>query len=398
MIREREIESAKRRWLRNLPEYSVVTRLFVVCLICQFMRVAFFLRNMTRPSIGGMLLSGAKKDEVRVSKIENVEKRIFNSNGVEYTSKMVPVRFHNSEIYTICVQGKNISSPDDNVVLIHGFGAGVATWAKIIPDLASTHNVYGFDLLGFGRSSRPSFSSDAAVAELEMVEAIEDWRKEMGLKNMILIAHSFGAYLASSYALEHPTNIKHLVLVDPWGFPEKVETTDKQIKPYSWMSLAGSIAGYFNPLAALRAMGSYAPYITAKLRPDLQARYPSSRPNDIYKYIYQCNQHKPTGETAFTNMSIPVGWAKRPMVKRFHGIDEDVPVTFIYGGKSWIDPAPAILLRGEGKRYLDIQVVTGAGHHVFADDSEAFNALVRNILDGKLAEETSTESSDTCCA
>ncbi len=41
--------------------------------------------------------------------------------------------------------------------------------------------MYAFDILGFGRSSRVSFPKDAMLAEMEFVESIEEWRKQMNV-------------------------------------------------------------------------------------------------------------------------------------------------------------------------------------------------------------------------
>lgn len=40
-------------------------------------------------------------------------------------------------------------------------------------------------IIGFGRSSRPTFSTDAMIAEKQLVRSIEEWRREMKINNMI---------------------------------------------------------------------------------------------------------------------------------------------------------------------------------------------------------------------
>lgn len=89
--------------------------------------------------------------------------------------------------------------------MVHGFGGGVGLWIRNLDALSRSRPVLAFDLLGFGRSSRPYFPSDPAKAEEQFVDSIEQWRQSVGLENMILLGHSLGGYLATSYAIQYPS-------------------------------------------------------------------------------------------------------------------------------------------------------------------------------------------------
>uniref|UniRef100_S4P050 Abhydrolase domain-containing protein 4 n=2 Tax=Pararge aegeria TaxID=116150 RepID=S4P050_9NEOP len=71
------------------------------------------------------------------------------------------------------------------------------------------------------------------------------------------------------------------------------------------------------------------------------------------------------------------GWAKNPMVRRVTQLDPALPITVLYGSRSWVDNSTGQLLkenRPSSKTY--VQVINGAGHHVYLDKPEQFNKYV----------------------
>ena len=182
--------------------------------------------------------------------------RVFDTLKSQYQCRFVPVANNTHKIWTIY---SNVASKNVPLVLLHGFGGGIGLWALNLDQLSADRPVYAFDLPGFARSSRPTFSQDPLEAEQQFVNLIEEWRIQIGLNEpFILLGHSFGGFLSAAYAIRYPTYVKQLVLVDPWGFAEKPEDvwqSERLQRVPPWLRSISAVVMKFAPLAGLRAAG-----------------------------------------------------------------------------------------------------------------------------------------------
>ncbi|XP_026168701.1 (Lyso)-N-acylphosphatidylethanolamine lipase isoform X1 [Mastacembelus armatus] len=300
-------------------------------------------------------------------------------------------------IWTLSLTSKVVHKPAEQahktpLVMVHGFGGGVGLWIRNLDALSRSRPVYAFDLLGFGRSSRPPFPSDAAKAEEQFVSSIEQWRQSVGLENMILLGHSLGGYLATSYAIQYPSRVSHLILVDPWGFPERPETQAKEGQSQStevvkrpplprWVKAIAAVVSLFNPLAVIRAAGPWGPGLVNRFRPDFKSKFEDLFDDDtMTQYIYHCNAQSPSGEVGFRAMSESLGWAKRPMLQRVHQLQPSLPLTMLYGQWSWVDSSSGDrVVQIRSQAHTKVMLINKASHHVYADQPEEFNRVVEHI-------------------
>jgi pimeloyl-ACP methyl ester carboxylesterase len=148
-------------------------------------------------------------------------------------------------------------------VLVHGFGCGVGTWAANYAALSRDFVVYGIDLTGFGRSSRPAFCARSAgpeAAEDYFVRPIELWRQAMccgghrQLECPVWVGHSLGGYVLSCYALRFPSRVERLVLVDPWGIQAATDQDEAKV-PWVLRSLVSALPSPLSPVRWLDRAG-----------------------------------------------------------------------------------------------------------------------------------------------
>jgi pimeloyl-ACP methyl ester carboxylesterase len=104
------------------------------------------------------------------------------------------------------------------VVLFHGNGAMIQdfTISGLVDRLARRHRVLCFDRPGFGYSQRPRLRVWTAAGQAALfVKALN----QLGVRNPVLLGHSWGTLVAIAFALRNDYPIRGLVLASGYYFP-----------------------------------------------------------------------------------------------------------------------------------------------------------------------------------
>jgi len=65
-----------------------------------------------------------------------------------------------------------------------------------------------------------------------------------------------------------------------------------------------------------------------------------------------------SGESAFHAMMSGFGWAKNPMIKRINELQPNIPITLLYGSRSWVDnTAGEAIKQTRFGSYVNVQVI-----------------------------------------
>ena len=146
---------------------------------------------LARATVGTKLSADGKVGSIRMVDIGNPSPSSWFSTTVPRLINMLEIGKPTAEV----------DSGEEKVVLLHGYGAGTAFFFQNLAGLAAHANsrLYALDWLGMGRSARVPFhissqeakttESRVEAAESFFVQALEDWRKTMGVEKMTLVGH-----------------------------------------------------------------------------------------------------------------------------------------------------------------------------------------------------------------
>lgn len=98
----------------------------------------------------------------------------------------------------------------DPILFIHGMPTHSYLWRHIIPFLSDKTRCIAPDLIGMGASDKP----DIEYRVFDHIEYLEEFIRELDLKNITLVLHGWGSVIGFDYARRNPDNIKALAFYE----------------------------------------------------------------------------------------------------------------------------------------------------------------------------------------
>ena len=99
------------------------------------------------------------------------------------------------------------------IVFIHGACSESSQWSAYFETLGRKYQCLAPDLLGFGDSERPKGPYSIQWES----EVLEELFSNLRLKQFYLVGDGLGAWVAARYTINHPEQIKGLILRSPIG-------------------------------------------------------------------------------------------------------------------------------------------------------------------------------------
>ena len=117
----------------------------------------------------------------------------------------------------ITINGDTLHYVDEGEGDVILFAHGTPEWSfgyrDLIKDLRSKFRCIAADMLGFGLSDKNPDSDYTCQAHAARLKNLIE---ELGLKNITIVANDFGGAISMAYAINHPENVKAIILFNTW--------------------------------------------------------------------------------------------------------------------------------------------------------------------------------------
>jgi haloacetate dehalogenase len=128
-----------------------------------------------------------------------------------------------------------VGGTGEPVLLLHGHPRTHATWHRVAPILAEQYTVVCPDLRGFGQSSKPADTPDhAGSSKRAKARDCIALMRHLGFERFALVGHDRGSYTAFRTAMDHPTSISHLAILDGIPIADTLARCDARFASAWW--------------------------------------------------------------------------------------------------------------------------------------------------------------------
>jgi len=241
------------------------------------------------------------------------------------------------------------------LVLLHGIGSAARSFAAQLDQLASRWRVLAWDAPGYGNSEALSMAHPTAA---DYAAALERFLADRGIGDFHLLGHSLGCLMAAAFAARHPGRVLSLTLCSIAGgqahLPEaeRRKLLDQRLQDVATLGPRGMAEK-----RAPRLLGPAAPpEALAKLVDTMGSVHP-----DGYA---QAARMLSTGDIAADIARLPPAMSGQ----------------VIFGDADIITPPARNREIADRWPGAAVHAIAGAGHALYLEQPQAFNALVGDFL------------------
>lgn len=252
----------------------------------------------------------------------------------------------------------------DVVLMLHGEPSWSFLYRKMIPLFASSgYRAIAPDLVGFGKSDKPTSRSDYTYAR--HVEWVRAWMSALDLRGITLVCQDWGSLVGLRLAAENPDRFDRIVVANG-GMP----TGDQQMPEafFAWRKFSQETPDF--PVGKIVSRGCVHP-----LPANVEGAYDAPFPDDTYKagarmfpMLVPASPDDPAAPANRKAWEVLMKWQK-PVLTAFS--DKD-PIT--RGGDQLIQKLVP------GTRGQPHTTVADAGHFLQEDKGEELAGIVIDFM------------------
>ncbi len=250
------------------------------------------------------------------------------------------------------------------IVFVHGTPVWSFLYRAFIQDLSRDHRCIAPDHLGFGLSDKPTTADYRPAAQAaNLTRFIEG----LGLRDITLVVHDFGGPIGLSYALDHPENVRQLVLFNTWMWPLN---DDPQVVQASRL-FGGTLGRFLYTRLNISPRFLY-PMVfgdKTKLQRDVQQQYihATTRPDErLAMWTY-------ARELVGSSDWYAQLWDRRELLR-------DLPALLLWGMRDPTFPPKQLARWQEALPRATVVTFPESGHFVQEEQPEVALTAIRSIL------------------
>jgi pimeloyl-ACP methyl ester carboxylesterase len=243
------------------------------------------------------------------------------------------------------------------VLMLHGFPQSSREWAPVMAALSDRARLIAPDLRGAGETDAPSSGYDSGTVQRDVIALLD----ELGLEQVDLVAHDWGAIVGFDLCLTHPERVRRYVAI---AVPAPYLRMNRGLAaglmkalPHLWFQWAVATPG-LGPALLSRGRQRLAHYILHAF----QVRPKAGVDEAAYVRALADPARARAASQLYRGLILP-GFMKA-VNGSYRGRVLRTPTLVLFGADDGLLPKDALAVSPDDAPHTTIEYVPGGGHYV----------------------------------